>query len=176
MLNKKGQALSLIVFFAVIVAVFIVSVVVMHFTNSILTPFQSSINNISTVAGTNVATIQNGFNKWWDYAVVLIFIINVLLLFITSFLVDIHPAFLLMYVFALLFLFIFGIGVLGAVQNIYNLTNPDGSPGPFTDAVNNMPMVNWLLQNFSLTLLGIAILSGIIMYAKFKVFGGNSSA
>ena len=174
MLNKRGQALSIVVFFAVIVAVFITSVVIMYFVNSMLTPFQSSISNISTTAGTNVATIQNGFNKWWDYATVLIFVINTLLLFISAFLIDVHPAFLLLYIFALLFLFVFGIGVIGSVQSIWN-ADPAIGATTFSDAVSKMPITNWLVNNFSIVLLGIAILSGVVMYAKFKFANGGAA-
>ena len=172
MLNKKGQALSIVVFFAIMVAVFIVSVVVMYFVNAVVSPFQANINNISTTAGTNVATIQNGFNKWWDYATVLIFVINTLLLFISAFLIDIHPAFLLLYIFALLFLFIFGIGVMGSVQAIWN-SDPTVGATTFADATARMPITNWLVNNFSTVLLGIAILSGVVMYAKFKFGNGG---
>ena len=58
---------------------------------------------------------------------------------------------------------------MGAVQNIRGTD-------AFSDAVNLMPITNWLMQNFSVTLLGIAILSGVIMYAKFKVFGVGTAA
>lgn len=170
MLGKRGQALSVIAFFAVIIAIFIVSLVVNNMVNKVLDPFQSQITNISTEAGANVGTIKNGFNTWWDYAIVLLFILNVLLLFISAFMVDVHPAFLLIYILALAFLFIFGISVMGAVQNIWSTE----AGYPFSESVAKMPITNWLMNNFSLVLLGIAILSGVIMYAKIKFGGVNA--
>lgn len=167
MLNKRAQALSIIALFAVIVGIFIVSVVIINITNKVLTPFSDSIENVSTEAASNVDYIQSSFNRWWDWAVILLFFLNVILLFITAFLVDVHPAFLIIYVLALAFLFTFGISVMGAVQDIWGVTD-------FSSGVANMPITNWLMNNFSIVLLGIAVLSGIIMYAKFKFGSGGA--
>jgi len=84
--------------------------------------------------------------------------------------VDIHPAFLIIYIIALMFLFMFGSTILGALDAVYNPTGVFGS-GNVTaggNAIDRMPLVSWILNNFTLVILGIVILSGVIMYAKFK--------
>lgn len=164
MLNKRGQALSIIAFFAVIVAIFIVSIVIITMTNKVISPFQDTISNISTTAANNVGYIKDSVNTWWDYAVVLIFFLNTIMLFYSAFMVDVHPAFLVLYILALAFLFIFGTTALGTVQQIWGTD-------AMAEGLGYMDITYWLLNNFTIVLLGIAILSGIVMYAKFKLGG-----
>lgn len=164
-MNNKGQVLGIIAFFAIVIAVFIVGVVLMYMTNKILTPMYNSMNATSDtrVGAVQIKAINDMYNKWWDWAIVFLFIINVMILLISSFMIDIHPAFLILYIFAVAFLFIFGSSVLGAVQEIY--TKMD---------TGNTSMTGWIINNFMFVMLGIVVLSGIVMYAKFK-FGNQAT-
>lgn len=168
--NKRGQALSIIFFFAIIVSVFIVSFILMMVVQKTLTPFQSSIGNVTAKAGTNVGYIQSSFTTWWDYAVMFIFFINIVILFTSAFFVDIHPSFFVLYIFACLFLVIFGYSMLTSMDAIKDKMNEILTP---TSLSVLMPMTNWMADNFNMVMLGIIILSGIVMYAKFKYFGGQ---
>ena len=170
-MNKKGQTLSIIAFFAIILAVFILGVILMSFVTTILTPVQSSLGNISDTAGQSVGAISDSFNKWFDIFIILLFILNVIILLVSSFLVDIHPAFLVIYVIALVFLMIFGGNVVGSLGSLWDTGGAFDQNGELT----SLPLTVWMLNHFTLVVLGIAILSGIIMYAKFK-FGNQGGA
>lgn len=161
MFNKKGQALGIIALFAVVVAIFITSALIINITNKVLTPFSDTLSTISEDASDRVSSTNQMVNKWWDYAIVLIFIINVIMLFISSFLIDVHPVFIIIYIFALMFLFIFGTSALSTIQDLYLNDN-------LAEGLQYTPITNWIVNNFMIILLGIAVLSGVIMYAKFK--------
>ena len=174
-MNKQGQALSIVFFFIIVLGVFIVAVLVMSLVNTVLDPFRTQISTISNESGATVGQIQNSFNGVWDWIVVILFGLNLILLFISSFMVDIHPAFLILYIISVLFLFLFGSTILGSLND---LIDPSGIFGTGNvsaggNALGNMPVTSWLLNNFTLVMLGVVILSGVIMYAKFK-FGGNA--
>jgi hypothetical protein len=174
-MNKKGQALSIVFFFIIILSVFILGVLLMSMVNTILDPFREQISLVSNESATTVGVIQNKFNSVWDWTIVILFLFNVVILMFSSFMVDIHPAFLVIYIIALMFLFMFGSTILGSLDALYNPTGVFGS-GNVTaggNAYANMPLTFWMLNNFTYVILGIAILSGIIMYAKFKF--GNST-
>jgi hypothetical protein len=174
-MNKKGQALSIVFFFIIILSVFILGVLLMSMVNTILDPFREQISLVSNESATTVGVIQNKFNSVWDWTIVILFLFNVVILMFSSFMVDIHPAFLVIYIIALMFLFMFGSTILGSLNALYNPTGVFGS-GNVTaggNAYANMPLTFWMLNNFTMVILGIAILSGIIMYAKFKF--GNST-
>ena len=162
---KKAQVESIIIFFALIIGVFIISIIILKLTNSILTPFNTAIGNISAPAGEASRQVQTSFVKWWDWVIILIFILNIMILLISSFLVDIHPAFLILYIFAVLFLFVFGSTALSALEAIWGETSMAAEAG-------QMPLTSWMINNFGLVMLGVVILSGVVMYAKFKMFSG----
>lgn len=173
--NKKAQSLSIVFFFVIVLSVFILAVLLMSMVNTILDPFKAQISLVSNESATTVGKIQTSFSNTWDYAVVILFLFNTVLLLFSSFMVDIHPAFLVIYIITLAFLFMFGSTIVGSLDTLYNPTGVFGT-GNVTaggNALQHMPITSWMLNNFTTVILGIAILSGIIMYAKFK-FGNPS--
>lgn len=163
MMNKKAQAESILIFFVLICAIFIVSIVVLRMVNTIVDPFQAQIGNVSQQAGDAVGYTQDKFTGFWDTVIILILIVNVAILFISAFLVDVHPAFVIVYIIAVIFMFVFGNYGLSTVDAIWNAV------GTSTEQAQS-PMQIWVLNHIQLVLLGIVILSGILMYAKFKFF------
>jgi hypothetical protein len=175
MKSKKAQALSIVFFFVMVLSIFILGVLLMSMVNTILEPFRQQISLVSNESAVAVGTIQNKFNAVWDWTIVILFLFNVVILLFSSFMVDIHPAFLIIYIIALMFLFMFGSTILSSLDALYNPSGVFGS-GNVTAGGNayvNMPLTFWILNNFTYVILGIALLSGIIMYAKFK-FGNPS--
>jgi hypothetical protein len=166
--NNKGQAQSIIIFFVLIVGIFIVSIIILRLTNSILTPFQNTIGNMSAPAGVAVGQVHAKFAQWWDYAIVILFFLNVILLFVSSFLVDIHPAFIILYIISIIFLFIFGNYALYALDSIWDML------GTTTETMQT-PLQQFILNHFQIIMMGVIILSGILMYAKFKMFGNTGA-
>lgn len=166
--NKKAQAESIIILFLLIIGILAASIIILRMTNSIITPFAQQINNTSPVAGEAVAFAQSKFVSVWDWIIVLVLLINVIFLFISAFLIDIHPAFVIVYIFAGIFLFIFGNFALGALDAIW------GGVGTATETAQT-PLEQFIINNFQMIMLGIYVLSGIIMYAKIKLFSGQGT-
>jgi len=173
-MNKKGQILSIIMFFGIVLAVFVISIILLKAVNTVLTPFSSSIGNVSVSAGQTVASIQSSFVKWWDIAILLIFFLNVIILLVSAFMIDVHPAFLILYILAVFFMIIFGSSIIGIVDRLFN----GGIYGinSFDMESGQMPLVKFIVDNFGIVMLGIIIISGIITFAKLKYssnLGGN---
>jgi len=170
MKNKKGQIISIVAFFAIVLTIFLAGVLLMSFVNTILNPVQSTFNAIDNQSGRAVQNINNSFDRWWDWAVIILFAVNVLILFISSYMVDTAPIFLIVYIVAVLLLIIFGGNITGAMSDIWSPSGVFGT-GNVTaggNAISKMPMTSFFLNNFTVINLGIIVLSGIIMYAKFK--------
>lgn len=160
-MNSKAQVESIIYFFAVIVGMFIVAVVVGYLMNAILSPFGNSLNSVSPTANQTVQGILTKTNGLWDSVFIALFLLNVIILMVSAFLVDVHPLFVFLYIIAVMFLIFLAPNILYAVEQIYN------TPA-YVDQINRMPMTRFLFDNFIVVLIGIIILSGVIMYAKFK--------
>lgn len=163
---RKAQIPSVIIFFGLVVGIFIASIIILRITNEILTPFEAQIGNISESAGASVGYVHERFTTWWDVAVVSIFFISVILLFVSSFMIDIHPSFVILYIVALIILFMFGNYLLLVLDNVWFAV------GTSTE-LDQTTMQRFIINNFNIILLVIFLLSGVIMYAKFKYFQGQ---
>lgn len=167
--NKRGQVESIIIFFFLVIAIFIASIIVLRLTNTIITPFSQMLNNTgmpgSQQASAVVSNVQTRFAGVWDWVVVLLFLFNVLILFISAFLIDIHPAFAIIYIIAVIFLFVFGNSMLYVLDNVWNTFASDLE-------ASQTPLQQFIINNFNVIMLGIVFLTGLIAYAKFKFFSG----
>lgn len=170
--HKKGQielpVLSLIV---TIIGLFLVGIIVLKVMSSILTPFQSSVNNMSTVAGASVTHIKDTFVNFWDFVLIMGFLLNILVLFYSSFMVNTHPVFVVMFIVFAIFTFIFAPVILDMVNEIYDTIESMSA----TDAalVNELAMLNFIRSYFGLIMLGILMVCGIIIYGKYRWTGGG---
>ena len=169
-IGKKAQAQSIIVFFMLCVGVLIASIVIFKLATSIIIPFQAQIGNMSAPAGEAVGYVYHQMATWWDYAIILVLGLNVLILFVSSFYIDVHPAFAIIYIIAIFFMFIFGNYALGALDAVWNAMG--------TGLESSTQLQQFIINHFQLLMLGIVILSGVIMYAKYKIapntgLGGN---
>lgn len=167
-LNRKAQLNSIIAFVAVIVALLITAPIVLKIFNSVTGGFATSVQNTSADAYNAVTYGQTTVNTFWDYVILVAFITNVLLLFVTSFLIDMHPALVVLYIIGGIFLFFIGPVYITSVDKIF--TNSQ-----FTTEVANMPNTTWLYSNFLWVLLGIYFATGVIMFVKFKFFSGQQN-
>ena len=175
-MNNKGQIISIAAFFAIVLSIFLLGTLLMSFVNTILNPFESSMQSISNESASAVGNINDSFNKWWDIAIVFLFFLNVIILLLSAYQVDTHPIFLLLYIIAVMILLIFGGNMVSSLDVFYDDAGIFGS-GNVTaggNAIQHMPLTNFMLNNFTVVILGIIIISGIVMYAKFK-FGGQNA-
>lgn len=165
MKTKKAQAESIIIFFFMAIAIFITSIIILRLTNAVISPFQAQIGNFSAPAGAAVGYVHERFTSVWDYAIVFFFFLNIIVLLVSSFLVDVHPAFIIIYIFAVMFLFIFGNSGLYVLDAMWNAF------GTATETAQT-PLEQFVINNFNMIMIGIVILSGVIMYGKFRFSQG----
>ncbi len=164
-MNKLGQA-NIVAFIAVVVGLFILAPLMLKIVNSTLDPLEDTLNNSNVEAGERVGYVHDTFINFWDYVLALAFLANVIMMLVFAFLVDSHPLFSIMYMLSLVFTFMFSHYVVIPVTTILGMSQ-------FATEVGQLPIVNFLVLRFDLILLGLAILSGIIMYSKFRGSGGG---
>jgi len=169
-MNKKAQSfiIPIAVFVVVIIGAFIGGIILLYVNNTILTPFATSIEPMSSQASESVNYINLTFTSFWDWAIIIFFLSQLMLLFLSAFLIDTHPVFLVVYIIACAFLMMFMSDILNPVERIY-----DGFGGvhPFLNQSTAMPLTYHLVSNFNIILLGIMMVSGVVIYAKIKYFG-----
>lgn len=163
--SNKSQA-SIWVWFTVIIGMFIALPIV---TYLVMTPIQEVANQINATntraatAGTNVLT---HFTNFWDSIIIFTFLILTLLLFISAFFIDTHALFVVLYIISALVLIIIAPAVTQLSDAVWGMSQ-------FASATSLMPMTDFIRTHIYGITLSIIILSGIIMYAKFKYFNST---
>jgi len=164
---NRGQ-FAIVSFVGIFIVLLVLAPILLNIVTTLTGGFQDNIENIDANAGSKMDASVSKFTAWWDYIIVFVFTINILLLLITSFFIDTHPVFVLLYVFVGFLLFVFAPYVADMAYKIWD------TPRYITDGtINNLSITSYLLDNFAIVLLMVFVLSGIIMYAKIKYFGND---
>lgn len=166
-MNKKGQLDYQVVSFIVIaVALFLMAPFVLKINRELTTPLQDTLGSQSQQANQSIGAVSSTLTNFWDFVIVFVFFVNIILIFITAFLVDVHPIFLVVFVVLSIFTLMFAPELFDMLDTIYGSSQ-------FTADVANLPMTYYLYNNFALILLSVMILSGVIMYGKYRLTRGE---
>jgi len=164
---KKGQLdFPVLTFIVVVVLLVILAPIMLKIVNEVLTPFQARVGNMTAVAGTNVATVYSGFVNFWDWIIIIAFVLQVILLFISSFFIDTHPVFVALYILMCFLMMIFAPSMIDIVDKIYDSSQ-------FLTETTQLPFTDFIRSNFAIIILGIMVLSGVVIYGKLKFFRGG---
>jgi len=164
-MNNRANV-DIVAFIFIVIGLLILAPIMSKIVNTSLTGFSDGLNDTSTEAAGRVDHVKDTFNNFWDYTIAIAFLINVLMLFVFAFLIESKPIFSLFYMLSMIFLFMFSHYVVVPIQTILGMST-------FSDAVATIPIVNFLVLQFDLILLGIVIITGIIMYSQFKASSGG---
>lgn len=159
-MNKKGDITDMLVFvvilFVLFVGFFILSFVIPFISEGLETAGLNSTSEgargIQAIADIGSKTINQG-------AFFLFFGLS-LSVFITSFFARTHPLFLFLYIFFLIITIIVGVYLGNAYQDMANNAVFSGFTGP--------SLINLVMNNLIKITVGVAALSFVLLFAKFK--------
>lgn len=160
-MNKKSQS-DIITIVAVIIGLLLLAPILVKIVLVPLDKFSDAINQSDPGASAGVEKVSSTFLGFIDTIIILAFVVNIILLLIASFLVPTHPVFLVIYIFMCAFTMIFIPDIIEAVTHIWD--SPD-----FLIEISYLTMTNFLLNHFGTIILAIMVLSGIIMYGKWRM-------
>lgn len=167
-LFKKGQMDFPILYFVVtIIVLILIAPILLKVVKIPLAHFSSAVGNQTLEAGQRVDFISGTFVTWLDKVILIAFLTTIILLFLSAFLVDTHPVFLVFYVLLSFFTMLFAPTAITALEKVYY-------GGQFTEEVAYLPFTEFLLNNFGILLVAIMVVSGVIIYAKYKTGSGGS--
>lgn len=157
----------IITFAIIVIGLIVIAPIVLKFVNSTLTPFSSSLGNMSTaggdIASANVSYVLGVFVNFWDGVIIFAFLFATILLFISAFLIDSHPFFMILYILMLFLTIVFAPEILQALDNIYEAN-------AFATEVALIPFIDFIRLNFGIILTVIGVLTMIIIYARLRYF------
>lgn len=169
--NKKGQLdYPILTFAIVLIGLILLAPIILKVVRSTITPFGEALGNMSSMGGavaeTNVNYVLGVFVNFWDGVLMFAFLLAVILLFVSAFLIDTNPFFMILYILLLFLTVVFAPEILGAVDRIYEAN-------AFAQEVALLPFIDFLRLNFGVVLTAIGILTMIIIYAKIRYFPKN---
>lgn len=166
--KKKGQMdFPIITFAIVLIGLILLAPIILKITRGTITPFGNALGNMTDIGGEvakeNTLHVLGVFVKFWDGVIMLAFLLAVILLFVSAFLIDVNPFFMILYIFMLFLTLIFAPTILDTVDRIYE------APA-YAEEVALVPFMDFLRLNFGVVLTVIGILTMIIIYAKIRYF------
>lgn len=162
---KKGQT-DIVYIVASIIAIIFVTLILVKITGTLNERLVPAFKNVSVEAGNATSAVLTTYINWADTVAIIAIVFSIMLLFIFSFMVDIHPIFLILYVVLVMFLAIFSPYIIGAVEDIY-------LSAEMASATAELPATFWFIEHFGIILLAIIIVSGIILFAKLRSTQGG---
>lgn len=166
--TKKGQIAdypiaSVVVIF---IALLLLAPVMLKIVNDILDPLTTQIGAMSGTGGDSVEKIHTTFVNFWDFLVVIGFLVVTLLLFISAWFIDTNPLFIILYVILSFVMITFAPDLIRVVDQIYDSST-------YLTETTQLPLMDFLRSNFEIFILGIIIITGVIIYGKLKWGRGN---
>ena len=164
-MNKKAQDFGIVTFVGMVLVLLFLAPILLKIVRSTTGGFSDAINSTDAEAAKRVDLTSSKFVQFWDYMIVIVFGINVLLMLISAFFIDTHPAFMILYIFVTFLTAVFAPEVLDSANKVWATPQFSEETGIY------LSLTGFLLENFGSLLLGVIILTGIIIYAKIKFFG-----
>lgn len=166
---NKGQIDSPILLFAVLVIglIFFAPLALKVF-NSIDAGVTPALGNVTggEAGQTAFHGVMTTVTTFWDKIIIAFFTFALVMLLISSFMIDTHPVFVILYLLICFGTIIFIPQILQAADNIY-------ASSDFVSENNSLTYVGFLKDHFAEILLGVMIISGIIIYGKISLGGGS---
>lgn len=169
-MNNKAQIQSIAFFIGVIIVLVMLAPIILKVGTTMLT---KTANQFATIDNTNksadvVTFTQSKLTGTMDWIVMLLVIFNILVLMVSAFLIDIHPAFVVVYIIGAMALVMTAPFTIMAAEKIY-------SSSSFSSMISYIPMTEFLMNNFSIVIVGVIVLTGIIMFAKVRLFSSGGT-
>lgn len=171
-MNTKAQLdYPIITWIVIVFGLLILAPVMLKVFNSFHDTMGSQLGNLTGQQG---AIAQRNFDavivptiNFWDKLIIASFVLATLLLFISAFLIDTSPVWVVLYVLISFFVILFAPDMVASLDNLYN-------NAAFVTETNSLTFLNSLRANFAVYLVGIMVMTGIIIYGKIFMFGGNN--
>jgi uncharacterized membrane protein YqjE len=178
-MNKRAQGMDIFVvsFIGAIVTLLIMAPIMLKLVTTItnqlnVTLANQSINNSASLA---VGSLGTTFTNFWDFIILLAFIIVAIIMFWSAFFVDVHPVFFVLFL-IMAFISIMFVPTLVQVTDTIWYASGNYSNGTSYAIFNttDLPFTTAIHDNMAIIIVGMIVVAGIIMYGKMRGSGGKT--
>lgn len=167
-MNKKAQIDNPMILFAILViGLLLVAPIVLKIMREVQEPVSNSFGNLTggggELAQENFNTVINTGINLWDQVVAFAFVLMIIMLLVSAFLVDAHPFWIVLYILLNMFLILFAPNIIQAVDNIYDSAQ-------FAEETALLSFMDTIRTYYAEFLVGMMVLTGIVIYGKLAFF------
>lgn len=163
--SRKAQIGGLAAFAGIVIVLILLAPIMLKLATSILGTTSNTLATIDTTnRSSNVVTFTQGkITGTMDWVVMFLIFINILILLVSAFMIDVNPAFVVIYIIGAFVLVISAPFSISAAEKLYSMPT-------FATSISFIPMTEFLMNNFGVFIVGVMVLSGIIIFAKTTMF------
>lgn len=160
--NKKGNIVwDGLTFIVILLVVGIVWVTAALSLDEINTDMQSE-PDLSTEAKAHISDYNSSFTDTYDNLFLFAFVLLVIFLIISVFMINSHPIFLVISIILLIAVFV----VAGFAANAYDDFASEDDIAPYA---NQFTFTSWIMRHLIEVMIGIVFIMAIVLFAKTKI-------
>lgn len=167
--SKKGQIdIPIVAFVVIAISLIMIAPVMLKLFVAIKAPVSNQLRNITGGAqgADQFDRIMGMGIGMWDKIIVAFFFIAMLFMFLSAFMIDTHPFWIIIYILVAFLLMLFAPNIVDSMDKIYS------SP-TFAVELEHLSFMNFIRIHFGEVFVGMIVITGIIMYGKVKLFSSN---
>jgi len=170
--KKANVEFSPIVLIAVVIGLLIFAPIAMRLIGTVTGTFFYQMNTTAPNAVKQADQAVETVNNFFDYLILIGMFVNVIMLFISAWYIDTNPAFIVLYIMFAFIFFLFIPNLLDAVDTVWSKMEDSAVNDPWGDTSLNLTFTDFIRRNMMMFSLIIMVLTGILIYAKFKLTQG----
>jgi len=171
--SKKAQVdFSPAILIAIVIGLLIFAPIMLRIIGTVTGTFFVQMNETAPVAVREADTAVDKVYNFFDYLIVIGMFINIIVLFISAWFIDTNPVFIVLYIMFAFIFFLFIPDMMNAVDSVWSKMDEAGTQDNWEDNNLNLTFTDFIRRNMMMFSLLIIALTGIIIYAKFKLTQG----
>ena len=174
--NKKAQIdFGPAVLIAVILGLIIMAPIMLRIIGTVTGTFFEQMNGTAPEVVADASSTVDKVYNFFDYLILIGMFINIIMLFVSAWFIDTNPIFIIFYIMFAFIFFLFMPNLLDATDTIWTKMDSLSGLDNWESSSLNLEFTDFIRGNMMVFSLIIIALTGIIMYAKFKITQGQFS-
>jgi len=172
--KKKGQVeFGVMIVITIIIGLILFAPIIMRMVGTITGQFFITMNNSYPSAVAPASDAVDTVTNFFDYLIIIAMLVNIIILFISAWFIDTNPVFLILYIMFSFILFLFLPSLLDAVDTVWVKMEAENTHDLWEGNDLNLTFTDFIRRNMMVFSLIILSLTGILIYAKFKITQGR---
>lgn len=167
---KRAQVdFSPAIFIVIVITLLLMAPIIMRIIGTTTGTFFTQMNSTAPTAVNEASGAVDKVYNFFDFLIIIAMFVNLIVLFISAWFIDTNPVFIVIYI-MMAFIFILILpSVMDAVDSVWLKIEDSSSMDTWGTSDLNLTFTEWIRENMMMFSVIVIALTGIIIYAKFKL-------